>query len=237
MALAMWAITTLVAPVVGPVLGGWITDNISWPWIFYINVPVGIAAALATWAIYHKRETPTAKVPVDAVGLSLLIIWVGAMQVMLDKGKDLDWFNSPTIVTLACVAVVGFAAFIIWELTEEHPVVDLVDDAAGQVLQRDEVEDVVVLVELAFDLHGGTIVVAVEPLALVPFVADEVAGAEHQMVLGHADFEALAAHGRHRLYIARLPVGSNVCAGRFLHCTTCAANSLTWSGWFRHQFL
>src|SRR5215470_16769671 len=125
MALAMWSITTLVAPVVGPVLGGWITDNISWPWIFYINVPVGIAAALATWAIYHKRETPTAKVPVDAIGLSLLVIWVGAMQVMLDKGKDLDWFNSPTIVTLACVAVVGFAIFLIWELTEEHPVVDL----------------------------------------------------------------------------------------------------------------
>ena len=124
-ALAMWSITTLVAPVVGPVLGGWITDNISWPWIFYINVPVGIVAALATWAIYHKRETPTAKVPVDAIGLSLLIIWVGAMQVMLDKGKDLDWFNSPTIVALGCVAVVGFAIFLIWELTEDHPVVDL----------------------------------------------------------------------------------------------------------------
>ncbi|HYX73416.1 MAG TPA: DHA2 family efflux MFS transporter permease subunit [Steroidobacteraceae bacterium] len=125
MALAMWSITTLVAPVVGPVLGGWITDNISWPWIFYINVPVGIAAALATWAIYHKRETPTARVPVDAIGLSLLIIWVGAMQIMLDKGKDLDWFNSPMIVTLACVAVVGFAIFLIWELSDEHPVVDL----------------------------------------------------------------------------------------------------------------
>ena len=124
-ALAMWSITTLVAPVVGPVLGGWITDNISWPWIFYINVPVGIVAALATWAIYHKRETPTARVPVDAIGLSLLIVWVGAMQVMLDKGKDLDWFNSPTIIALACVAVVGFAIFLIWELTEEHPVVDL----------------------------------------------------------------------------------------------------------------
>ena len=124
-ALAMWSITTLVAPVVGPVLGGWITDNISWPWIFYINVPVGIAAALATWAIYHKRETPTAKVPVDAMGLGLLVIWVGAMQVMLDKGKDLDWFSSPMIVTLACVAVAGFAIFLIWELTEEHPIVDL----------------------------------------------------------------------------------------------------------------
>ncbi|HEY0768148.1 MAG TPA: DHA2 family efflux MFS transporter permease subunit [Steroidobacteraceae bacterium] len=124
-ALAMWSITTLVAPVVGPVLGGWVTDNISWPWIFYINVPVGIAAAFATWAIYHKRETATAKVRVDAVGLGLLIIWVGAMQVLLDKGKDLDWFNSPTIVALACVAVVAFVIFLIWELTEEYPIVDL----------------------------------------------------------------------------------------------------------------
>src|SRR5215831_2795196 len=124
-ALAMWAMTTLVAPVVGPLLGGWITDNIAWPWIFYINVPVGIAAAFATWAIYHRRETLTARVPIDAVGLGLLMLWVGAMQIMLDKGKDLDWFNSGAIVTLACVAVVGFAVFLIWELTEEHPVVDL----------------------------------------------------------------------------------------------------------------
>src|SRR5260370_29020007 len=124
-ALAMWASTTLVARVVGPVLGGWISDNISGPWMFYINVPVGIAAAIATWAMSRGRETPTARVPVDAVGLGLLMIWVGAMQVMLDKGKDLDWFNSGAIVTLACVAVVGFAVFLIWELTEEHPIVDL----------------------------------------------------------------------------------------------------------------
>jgi MFS transporter, DHA2 family, multidrug resistance protein len=124
-ALAMWAMTTLVAPVVGPLLGGWITDNIAWPWIFYINVPVGIAAAIFTWVIYHRRETPTARVPVDTVGLGLLVVWVGAMQVMLDRGKDLDWFNSPQIVALACVAAVTFAVFLIWELTEEHPIVDL----------------------------------------------------------------------------------------------------------------
>jgi len=124
-ALGMWSITTLVAPVVGPVLGGWITDNISWPWIFYINIPVGLFAALATWIIYRKRETPTVNVPIDKIGLGLLVIWVGAMQVLLDKGKDLDWFNSGQIVTLAIVAVVGFTFFIVWELTEEHPVVDL----------------------------------------------------------------------------------------------------------------
>jgi MFS transporter, DHA2 family, multidrug resistance protein len=124
-ALAIWAITTLVAPVVGPLLGGWITDNVSWPWIFYINIPVGLAAAAVTWIIYRKRETPTVRSPIDGVGLGLLVLWVGALQIMLDKGKDLDWFGSTPIWILAIAAVVGFALFIVWELTEEHPVVDL----------------------------------------------------------------------------------------------------------------
>ena len=124
-ALGMWSITTLVAPVVGPVLGGWITDNIAWPWIFYINIPVGIFAGILTWIVYRRRETPTAQVPIDKIGLGLLVLWVGSLQVMLDKGKDLDWFNSGQIVVLSIVAVVGFVFFVIWELTEEHPIVDL----------------------------------------------------------------------------------------------------------------
>ena len=124
-ALSVWAITTMVAPVVGPLLGGWITDNISWPWIFYINVPVGLGAGLATWIIYRKRETPTVKVPIDKVGLALLVIWVGALQVLLDQGKDLDWFESGQIVTLAIVAAIGLFVFLVWELTERHPIVDL----------------------------------------------------------------------------------------------------------------
>ncbi|HUD35171.1 MAG TPA: DHA2 family efflux MFS transporter permease subunit, partial [Variovorax sp.] len=125
LAMAMWSMTTLVAPVMGPLLGGYITDNISWPWIFYINIPVGIASAAITWALYRKRESNTRKLPIDAIGLALLVLWVGAMQLMLDKGKELDWFNSPEVVAMAVVAVVGFAFFMIWELTEEHPVVDL----------------------------------------------------------------------------------------------------------------
>ena len=124
-ALAMWSMTTLVAPVAGPLLGGWITDNMSWPWIFYINVPVGLGTAAVTWMIYRKRETPTKKLPIDAVGLGLLVVWVGALQVMLDKGKDLDWFHSPMIAGLAVAAALGFALFVVWELTDEHPVVDL----------------------------------------------------------------------------------------------------------------
>ena len=124
-ALALWGVTTLVAPVVGPLLGGWITDNISWPWIFYINVPVGLLAAVFTWAIYQKRETPTRKLPIDTVGLTLLVLWVGALQLMLDKGKELDWFASGEIIAYAVVAAVSFAVFLVWELTDKHPVVDL----------------------------------------------------------------------------------------------------------------
>jgi MFS transporter, DHA2 family, multidrug resistance protein len=124
-ALTVWSMTTLVAPVVGPVLGGWITDNYTWPWIFYINIPIGIAAVLVTWRIYRRRETPTARLPIDKVGLGLLVLWVASMQVMLDKGKDLDWFNSPIIVTMAVIAVVGFLVFLVWELTDKHPIVDL----------------------------------------------------------------------------------------------------------------
>lgn len=124
-ALAIWAMTVVVAPVVGPILGGWITDHVGWPWIFYVNVPVGIAVAALARGLLTARETPTRKVPVDTVGLALIVVWVGALQVMLDKGNELDWFGSPLIVGLAIVAALGVALFAVWELTEAHPIVDL----------------------------------------------------------------------------------------------------------------
>ncbi|MDB5836207.1 MAG: emrB [Caballeronia sp.] len=125
MALSMWSMTTLIAPVAGPILGGWISDNISWPWIFYVNIPVGFVAAIATFMIFRDRDSVIRKAPIDTVGLSLLVLWVGSLQIMLDKGKDLDWFNSTTIVVLTLIAVISLAFFIVWELTAEHPVVDL----------------------------------------------------------------------------------------------------------------
>ncbi|WP_342064869.1 DHA2 family efflux MFS transporter permease subunit [Cupriavidus sp. OTU4895] len=125
MALALWGMTTLVAPIMGPLLGGWISDNMTWPWIFYINIPVGLGAAYATWAIYRERETPTRILPIDRIGLALLVIWVGSMQLMLDKGKELDWFHSTFIVALTITAVVGFLFFLVWELYEKHPIVDI----------------------------------------------------------------------------------------------------------------
>ena len=124
-AMAMWGVTVLVAPVAGPLLGGWITDNISWPWIFYINIPVGVFAAGLTWSIYRKRDPGPSRVPLDVVGLILLVLFVGAMQIMVDKGKELDWFSSNLIVMLAIVAVVSFMFFLAWELTDKHPIVDL----------------------------------------------------------------------------------------------------------------
>lgn len=124
-ALAMWAMTVVVAPIFGPILGGWLTDNYSWPWIFFINVPVGLLAGAIVVTIMHGRETPTERQPIDYIGLMLLIVGVGCLQFMLDNGNDKDWFSSPMILTLGIVAVVSLVFLVAWELTDRHPIVDL----------------------------------------------------------------------------------------------------------------
>lgn len=125
LATALWAMVAVAAPVLGPILGGYITDNISWPWIFYINLPAGLFAIFFTWRILRHRETEITKTPIDIVGLILLAIGVGSLQILLDQGKDLDWFNSSIINMLAIISFISLCFFIIWELTEKHPVVDL----------------------------------------------------------------------------------------------------------------
>lgn len=124
-AMALWAMTVVVAPIFGPLLGGYITDNWSWPWIFYINAPIGIFSAIVTYTLLRKHETPTVKQPIDIGGLILMVLGVGSLQLLLDNGNDLDWFNSTTIITLGIVAVVALTFLVIWELTDEHPIVDL----------------------------------------------------------------------------------------------------------------
>lgn len=124
-AMAMWAMTVVTGPIAGPILGGWISDNWSWEWIFFINVPIVGLILFGVVALLRGAETPARKLPIDKIGLALLVIWVGAFQMMLDLGRDEDWFGSTKIVVLACIAATFFAAFLIWELTEKHPIVDL----------------------------------------------------------------------------------------------------------------
>ncbi|ATE67043.1 DHA2 family efflux MFS transporter permease subunit [Rhizorhabdus dicambivorans] len=124
-ALGIWTMTTLTGPVAGPILGGYISDNYHWGWIFLINVPVGLAAAWVSWRAMKSRETPTGRLPIDAVGLGLLAFWVGCLQVFLDLGKNADWFHSSFITTMALLAAIGFVAWLIWELTDARPAVDL----------------------------------------------------------------------------------------------------------------
>ncbi|TZG25918.1 DHA2 family efflux MFS transporter permease subunit [Sphingomonas montanisoli] len=124
-ALGIWSMTTLVAPIMGPILGGFISDNYHWSWIFLINLPVGLFCAAVSWFSLSSRETPTRKLPIDSVGLGLLVVWVGALQMVLDLGKNDDWFNSPRIVIMTVVCAVGFISWLIWELTEKHPAIDL----------------------------------------------------------------------------------------------------------------
>ncbi|HEY9578911.1 DHA2 family efflux MFS transporter permease subunit [Sphingomonas histidinilytica] len=123
--LAIWGMTTVVAPIFGPILGGYISDNYHWGWIFHINVLFGAAVASVVWWQLRNRETPIERKRIDVVGLLLLTVFVCAFQVMVDKGRELDWFSSSFIVWAAIVAAVALIALIIWELTDEEPILDL----------------------------------------------------------------------------------------------------------------
>ena len=124
-ALALWSMTVIIAPIFGPILGGVLTDNFSWPWIFYVNLPVGLMAIVITWTLLHKRETKTVKVPIDVIGLGLLVVGVGSLQFMLDNGNDKDWFSSPFILSLGVITAVCLTFLVVWETNTKVPVVDL----------------------------------------------------------------------------------------------------------------
>ncbi len=124
-AMAAWAMTITMGPALGPVIGGYISDHVSWHWIFLINVPIALLLGAGSVILLRAVETPRRCVPIDVVGLVLMIVWISSLQIVLDTGRDKDWFADPTILMLAIVATVSFVVFVIWELTDEHPMVDL----------------------------------------------------------------------------------------------------------------
>ncbi len=128
MALGIWGMTTVIAPIVGPLSGGWLTDNASWHWVFLINLPIGALVGVSTFALLGVRDATQARTRtgrLDWVGLALLIVGVGSLQILLDKGNELDWFGSSVIVILGITSAVALLVFVIWELGEPTPLVDL----------------------------------------------------------------------------------------------------------------
>jgi DHA2 family multidrug resistance protein len=133
MAFALYGVSVVFAPAIGPTLGGWLTDTASWRWVFLINVPIGILLVpLVTamvedppHAVAERLERWKRGIRIDSVGFALLVAGLGCLQVMLDKGDENDWFGSPMIIALAGVSLVSLVAFVIWELGQEDPIVDL----------------------------------------------------------------------------------------------------------------
>src|SRR5229473_3556463 len=125
-AMGFWGLGIVVAPILGPVLGGWLTDSYSWRWVFYINIPVGIASIVMTKLyIFDPPYLRTENRKVDYWGIGMLAIGIGALQIVLDKGQQEDWFSSTMIATLAIVSAVTLVALVIHELTADDPIVDL----------------------------------------------------------------------------------------------------------------
>ena len=126
-AMSFYAMGVVVAPILGPTVGGWLTDDYSWRWAFYINLPIGILAVVLCLLFledppYLKKQKAGS---IDYIGFGLLTLWIACLQVMLDKGQDEDWFSSNFIRWLAVGAFVGFIAFLVWEMREKHPIVNL----------------------------------------------------------------------------------------------------------------
>ena len=181
LALTIWNMVAIVGPIAGPILGGWITYNYSWPWIFFINVPVGIFCTLAIRAIYKDKETPIEKIQVDKVGILLLALSVSSLQIILDYGQQFDWWRSNTIRVLTIISFLSFVFLFIWERFQKHPIFDL------KMFKNRNFALGTALVAISFMLLFGAIVItplwlqetmgytaylaglAVSPMGIIPF--------------------------------------------------------------------
>ena len=163
-AMGFWALGIVVAPMLGPVAGGWLTDNYSWRWVFYINIPIGILAVLLTQAFvfdppYLRKEAKG----IDYWGIGLLVMGMGSLQIMLDKGQEADWFGSHFIITLAVLAVLGLGGLIARELKAEHPIIDLT-----VFRYRSYAIGTLLMTAIGFVLYGSTV--------LLPLLMQELLG-------------------------------------------------------------
>jgi len=156
-AMGFWALGIVVAPILGPVLGGWLTDNYSWRWVFYINIPVGIASIVMTKLYifdppYLRRERGA----VDYWGIGMLVVGIGALQIVLDKGQQEDWFESNLILALAATSVITLVALVWHELTTDQPIVDL------RVLkERSYAVGVFLMTVVGFVLYGSMVLLPI----------------------------------------------------------------------------
>jgi len=160
--LAIWSMIVVTAPVLGPILGGYISEWHHWPWIFYINIPIGIFSAAIIWLIMRKRESPKEKVPYDIMGMILLAAGVTALQVLLDKGQQWDWINSNVIRLLGVITIVSFTLLIIRELFHKTPFLEL------RLFSIPSFSLAIVCLAISYAIYFGSIVLV--PLWLQEFM-------------------------------------------------------------------
>jgi MFS transporter, DHA2 family, multidrug resistance protein len=166
-AMAFWGLGIVVAPMLGPVLGGWLTDNYSWRWVFYVNLPVGLASIIMTkMFIFDPPYIRRQKGGIDYWGIGMLVVGVGALQIVLDKGQEEDWFESHLMLGLAILAVLGILVFILHELRSPHPVVNL-----RVFKDRTYAAGVFLMTVLGFVLYGSMLLLPVMLQTLLGYPA------------------------------------------------------------------
>jgi MFS transporter, DHA2 family, multidrug resistance protein len=166
-AMAFWGMCIIVAPILGPVIGGWLTDSFSWRWVFYINIPVGLLSfVMARLFVFDPPYLRRESASIDYWGIGMLAVWMGSLQILMDKGEQEDWFSSNTMIALAAIAAIGLIIFVARELMAEHPVVDL------RVLKnRTYAAGVFMISCLGFVLYGSLVLLPIFLQTLLGFPA------------------------------------------------------------------
>jgi MFS transporter, DHA2 family, multidrug resistance protein len=156
-AMGFWGLGIVVAPMLGPVLGGWLTDSYSWRWVFYINIPVGVFALVMTQLfVFDPHYIRRSKGSIDYWGMGMLAVGIGALQIVMDKGQEKDWFSSDLIARLAIISFVALVVFVIYELVVAHPVVDL-----RAFKERTYSAGVFLMTILGFVLYGSLVILPI----------------------------------------------------------------------------